>query len=286
MKHIITIFLISIICSTAWSLHAATLQPDLMKQMSRQETINKKNTIYSKNAERARIKKEKADKLAQINYQRILKKNNAPLGTTTANNTLVSNIQPSGNTTLVIPHPPKIQPIPSIWYNTNIPTPQNVDMNRVRSAWVNWYNWVRQGEWLGKYSYDTRLDSSAYDWNVELAKWYGQNHHRRNPGDSYYDFNVIDKWFMDRGINPKIINRSKHTENVWYGYYTCSSGDCTDKLINSIESTFNFFMSEKGKSYDAHYRSIVNPYFTKIGLSVIVVPSEQRYYLTVHYITE
>lgn len=45
-------------------------------------------------------------------------------------------------------------------------------------------------------------------------------------------------------------------------------------------------MNEKGKSYDVHYRSIIQPYFTKIGLSIIVVPSEQRYYLTVHYITE
>ena len=45
-------------------------------------------------------------------------------------------------------------------------------------------------------------------------------------------------------------------------------------------------MSEKGKAYDAHYRSIVQPVFTKIGLDIIVVPEEYRYYLTVHYITD
>lgn len=45
-------------------------------------------------------------------------------------------------------------------------------------------------------------------------------------------------------------------------------------------------MSEKGKSYDAHYRSIVQPHFTKIGLDIIVVPGERRYYMTIHYITE
>jgi hypothetical protein len=97
---------------------------------------------------------------------------------------------------------------------------------------------------------------------------------------------VIDSWFIARGVNPKIVSRAKHTENVGYGYYSCSQSDCTDTLIASIRSTYDFFMSEKGKAYDAHYRSIVQPNFSKIGLDVIVVPSERRYYLTVHYITE
>jgi hypothetical protein len=146
MKRIITIFLISIILCSAGSINAAILQPDLIKQMERQDTINKKNAIYSKFAEKARIKKEQADKLAQINYQRILKKNNAPLGNTVNTNTLVSNIQPSGNATLVIPHPPKIQPIQSIIYNTNASAPKNVDMNRVRSTWLSWYNGIRSSK--------------------------------------------------------------------------------------------------------------------------------------------
>ena len=87
-------------------------------------------------------------------------------------------------------------------------------------------------------------------------------------------------------MNPKVINRAKNTENVGYGYYSCNESDCTDELITSIRSTYDFFMSEKGKSYDAHYRSIVQPYFTKIGMDIIVVPSERRYYMTIHYITE
>lgn len=96
---------------------------------------------------------------------------------------------------------------------------------------------------------------------------------------------MIDDWFVARGIDPIVINRSKHTENVGYGYYSCNATDCTDELIHSIRSTYDFFMSEKGRSYDAHYRSIVNPYFTKMGLDIIVVPSEKRYYMTIHYIT-
>ena len=57
-------------------------------------------------------------------------------------------------------------------------------------------------------------------------------------------------------------------------------------MIRSIRTTFDFFMSEKGKAYDAHYRSIVQPNFSRIGLDIIVVPTEKRYYMTVHYITE
>jgi hypothetical protein len=255
-------------------------------QMTKQEQINKKNTIISALAEKARIRKEAKDRVLELQYQRLARKNGIKTIVTPAIT------QSSSTPILSISRPPVIAPIqnivqsPTINQSTNIPTPQSVDMAQIRSTWASWYNAVRQWEWLGVYNYDSRLDSTAYDWNIEFARWFGQNHHRRNPSDSYYSFPTIDQWFIDRGINPKVINRSKHTENVGYGYYNCNSGDCTNSMIQSIRSTFDFFMSEKWKSYDAHYRSIVNPYFTKMGLSIIVVPSEKKYYLTVHYITE
>lgn len=185
--------------------------------------------------------------------------------------------------------PPKIYPIPQ-----NISTPrqlyghqlQDIDTARVRTEWFRWYNTTRSDLGLSPYSYDSRLDKTAQEWNIEFAKGKWQNHHRRNPGDRYYDFAVIDDWFIARGIDPIVIDRSKHTENVGYGYYSCSTTDCTDKLIQSIRSTYDFFMSEKGRSYDAHYQSIINPYFTKMGFDIIIIPSEKRYYITIHYITQ
>ncbi len=42
-------------------------------------------------------------------------------------------------------------------------------MNRVRSTWLDWYNTTRSGLSLGKYNYDTRLDSTASDWNKIFA---------------------------------------------------------------------------------------------------------------------
>lgn len=236
------------------------LKPNLLVQMKKQEVINKENKILER-------KLNNQMRLAEIRSRKYAERKTAY----------------SNNST----NQPTSQPAkPPIIQSSNNPTISWVDMNRVRSTWIGWYNSVRSDLGLGAYVFDARLDVTAHSWNIEFAKGKWQNHHRRNPGDSYYDFPVIDAWFIARGINPKVIDRAKHTENVGYGYYSCSDSDCTDELISSIRGTFNFFMSEKWKAYDAHYRSIVQPYFTKIGMDIIVVPSEKRYYITIHYITE
>ena len=269
--------------------NAEVLKPSLSTQMTKQDQLNKRNIITQKLAEKARIKQEAKARIEAQKYRALTVKNKILESKNTASqsNTLVPKLT-------IPPVPQKLETptlqwqvsSPSISKSSNIPSPPNVDMNRVRSEWLTWTNSVRLEQWLSPYSIDTRLNTTAYDWTIEFANSKWSNHHRRNPSDSYYSFSTIDNWFMKRGINPKIINRSKHTENVGFWTYSCSSSDCTNTLIQSIRSTFNFFMSEKGKSYDAHYRSIVQPNFSKIGLSVIVVPEEQRYYLTVHYITE
>ncbi len=242
------------------------LKPSLIAQMNRQEGINRVNFILEK-------KLKNQLRLAEIQARR-----KAGIKTTVASSV------PYTTTSTVKPvYAAPTSNTPSYSVSSTIP---GVDMNRVRSTWMGWYNGTRSALSLQNYTWDTRLDSTAHDWNIEFARGKWENHHRRNPGDSYYDFPVIDAWFSARGINPKVINRAKNTENVGYGYYSCSQSDCTDELIASIRSTYNFFMSEKGKSYDAHYRSIVQPYFTKIGMDIVYVPSEKRYYMTIHYITE
>ncbi len=280
MKKILSLCIISILLGTISTVGATQLRPSLSAQLIKQEQINKKNTHNTRLQEQARVRQEAKNKILALKYKQQVLKNKISNPTTV--------VQLSNPTILTIQRPPQIIKTTTISsvQSTNTPNPPNVDMSRVRSTWIGWYNSVRQWAWLGSYSYDERLNSTAYDWTFELAKWKWQNHHTRTPWDGYYNFAVIDQWFIARGVNPTVINRSKHTENVGYGSYSCNSSDCTDTLIQSIRSTFNFFMSEKWKSYDAHYRSIVQPNFTKIGLSVIVVPEENRYYLTVHYITE
>ena len=272
MKYLfLCILALSFLISTdIWA--SVVLKPSLMTQMQYQSTLDKSNAILDK--KRANVKR-----LAEIRAQRWAKIQNIKTPTTIVYTPKVT-ISPIYKT-------PIIQPSNSPISQTS--TPQTlpwVDISQVCGAWFGWYNEYRASLGLESYSHDSRLDSTAHDWNIVFAEGKGQNHHTRNLWDGYYNFSVIDRWFIDRGIEPKVINRSKHTENVGYGYYSCSADDCSDELIASIRSTWNFFMSEKWKSYDAHYRSIINPYFTKMWMDIIIIPSEKRYYITIHYITE
>ncbi len=270
MKYLFLCILIanSMISTNTWA--SVVLKPSLTTQMQYQSTLDRSNAILDK-------KRANQKRLTEIRVQRWVKIQNTKISSIAIVNLPKISASPLSQASIVK------SPVIQLSNTQDLPW---VDISRVRDAWFGWYNDYRTSLGLGSYSHDSRLDATAHDWNVVFAEGKGQNHHTRNPWDGYYNFSVIDRWFIDRGIEPKVINRSKHTENVGYGYYSCSADDCTDKLISSIRSTFDFFMSEKGKSYDAHYRSIVQPYFTKMGFDIIVVPSEKRYYITIHYITE
>lgn len=165
---------------------------------------------------------------------------------------------------------------------------KNIDINKVKDTWLSWYNAVRKDLWKNSYSYDLKLESTALDWSkTSKEKW--EISHKRNLWDAYYDYNIITSWFKDRGVVCKNINRITHTENIWWWQYSCNDSECTDELIKAIKSTFDFYMAEKGKSYDAHYRSITQTYFSKIWLWIELEEVKDwyfKYYLTVHYCTE
>lgn len=263
-------FICMLFCISVSSTEAATwvLRPSLSTQMQKQSKINTVNLIAEKkamNLTRLQAIAKKRVTWVQGSVQISTKK---VISTPTA----ISPTKPIVTTSLITVSKPSSVP--------------NVDMSRIHTTIFGWYNDYRRSLGLGLYLHDPRLDITAHDWNIRFAVGKGQNHHTRNPGDGYYNFPVIDTWFAARGINPIVRNRSKHTENVGYGYYTCTSWDCTDSLIAAIHTTWDFFMSEKWKSYDAHYQTIINPYFTKMWYDIIVVPSEQRYYIVLHFITE
>lgn len=164
----------------------------------------------------------------------------------------------------------------------------NIDMNRVEAAWMGWVNEVREKEGLKPYKTNALLGKTAQEWS-EFSRDRGYTTHGR-PGDgcvgeknyTCYNFQAIDKWFTDRGVNATIINRSKHTENVGYGSYRCNAADCTDAAIKAIRKTFDYFYSEK--SYNgSHYKSMVNKNFTDMGLGLAI--KNGTYYVTIHYTT-
>jgi hypothetical protein len=114
--------------------------------------------------------------------------------------------------------------------------------------------------------------------------------HKRDPNDVYYDYYKITSRFADRLVVCKNINRITNTENIWRWYYDCSdSNDCTEKLISWTKEVFDFYMTEKGKSNQVHYESVVKKEFNKIWLWISIKKSgdnSYEFYITTHYCTE
>lgn len=173
----------------------------------------------------------------------------------------------------------------------------NVDMNKVKQTWLERYNAERRSKGLGSLVYDARLDATAQEWaQVLTARNAGrypvvQTVHERNSGDGFYNYKKITQWFADRGVVAQNVGGTTHTENIGRGVVNCKSGDCTQAMINAIKTTFDFFMSEKAiyqknpNSYSAaHYRSIIQPNFDRIGMGLVV--QDGRYWIVIHYITD
>lgn len=162
--------------------------------------------------------------------------------------------------------------------------PKNVDMDRVREAWVSWNNEVRVG--LGPYGLNEDLNRSAVDWAKEIRDKKTADH-KRTGTSAYYDYVEITEWFADLGLVFKNVNRATHTENIGWGYYKCSEADCTDYMIERIRSTFDFFYGEKDKPGDkSHYNSIMKAEFQIIGVGVALDEADSKYYIAIHYGTE
>ena len=159
----------------------------------------------------------------------------------------------------------------------------NVDMARVRSAWLSWYNEVRVGRKLQPYVYDANLDHSALLWSRHSAN-IAKSSHQREGTTAYYDYKAIERWFASLGLTFKNVSGTTFTENIGWGPYTCKKKDCTDELLKAIRTTFRFYVSEQHRKSNAHWKSMINPNFRKIGLGLVVKGG--RYYLTVHFAAE
>ncbi|MFC1810596.1 S-layer homology domain-containing protein [Patescibacteria group bacterium] len=159
--------------------------------------------------------------------------------------------------------------------------PANIDMDTVRETWLSWYNEERRLLGLHEYIYDDQLNRTATQWS-KVSRDRGYMDHKRDGSTDYYDFYGIMDWFAGLGI--EFVN-SAYTENIAWEMYYCdvTAEDCTQDMINSVRKGFDFFMSEKGGSYTAHYDSIISPNYNIIGLGVAINDDANKFYLTVHY---
>ncbi len=164
-----------------------------------------------------------------------------------------------------------------------------IDISKVRSSWIWFYNEIRKNKWSEAYSYENKLNDTAEEWSdTSLARWIMS--HKRDSGDSYYNYNKINSWFSDRQVTCENINRITHSENTGRWYYKCNdSNDCTDKLTKWIKEVFDMYMAERGKANQVHYESIIKKEFSKIWMWIAIKKSginSFEFYITTHFCTE
>ncbi len=165
------------------------------------------------------------------------------------------------------------------WFTPD-PIP-GVDLEEVRRVWLMWVNDVRTENGRKAYTLNKQLTRSATIWS-QRARDLGAISHKRPGQTAYYDYGMIKDWFENQGLTFKNVNRITYSENIGWGPYACSSGDCTAKFIAAMRTTFDFFMSEKATK-GPHYESIMNASFNQIGVGLAYNASQKDYYITVHY---
>lgn len=294
LKYFLSIWSIISIELIHWlgATHAATLKPSLYKQMQQQNIIdakylkdkasvevNIKNSLYSLpslSSNTISIKNKTAEIPAELSSAPEVTLD--PIRRAEAlSRPVVRNIT-SPNSQAVTAEKKII--------SSNKKNINNVDIRRLESAWLEWNNSLRTSLTLPAYDARDELSATAQEWS-EFSKDRGYITHAR-PWDGCtgttnyvcYNFRAVDAWFTERGINPEVINRSKHTENIGLGKFKCSQTDCTDEAIKAMRKTYDFFLSEKSYNW-VHYRSLTNPNFKHIGIGFAY--SWDTYYLTVHY---
>ncbi len=129
MKVLISLILLFSMVSASY---AATPVLSLEKQMQKQNLINKKNALAEKRAAIGARKKANQDRLAALRAQ----KNQPKVSTQSVAKTTTVQTTTVTQTTKVV----------STAASTNVSTPASqtsitgVDMTRVRSTWLSWYN--------------------------------------------------------------------------------------------------------------------------------------------------
>lgn len=165
----------------------------------------------------------------------------------------------------------------------------SIDIEKIKREWINWHNSARKWVWSKSYSYDYRLDTTSYERSTEQKdKWIME--HKRDPWDSYYNYNKIENWFQDRWVKCEVKGWATSSESIWKYWYYCTDWECTDEILESLKIIFDIYMAEKWQSYDAHYRAIIHKDLSKIWIWISVKETTDEhyndFYVTTHYCTK
>lgn len=151
----------------------------------------------------------------------------------------------------------------------------NVDSEVVREQWLERINNARIEAWRTPYALDPSLNKTAQIWANSLRdRNTTQGTHIRED-ESFRDSEAIRRRFARQGVIPNLF-----TESNGRNVYRCERSDCTSALIDKIYTTYEFFASEKGRSYQPHRLSVVNSQYQRMGVGVAV--GHGRYFLVMH----
>lgn len=166
-------------------------------------------------------------------------------------------------------------------YESNI---TNIDKAVIEKTWLERHNTERNNLDLATYTISPELNNTAQNRANHLAE-INSSTHKRLSTDGYYNYESIKSWFSDLWVNfPKEQNGAANfSENIAYRLnYSCKTDDCTEYLTTRIKDWFDFFMSEK-KAKWPHYRAIISPQFTKIGVGIATNLSTKKIFIVTHY---
>ncbi len=166
------------------------------------------------------------------------------------------------------------------WF-TEEPIP-GVDLEEVRRVWLQWTNAVRAEQGAPALMEDRQLVRSATLWAVH-GRDAGAISHTRPGQTSYYDYARMVQWFQGLGLTFRNVERITFTESIGWGTVRCQTGDCTERFLEAIRSTFDFYVAERDKQSRAHWNSLIQPRFEREGLGIAMNAEKGTYYLTVHY---
>lgn len=158
----------------------------------------------------------------------------------------------------------------------------NADAQKVREAWLAWHNDARAAQGLSPLNYHSDLEKTATAWSQYQVD-NGYVGHKRSSTDSYYNYNKITERFSDFGVKFANIGsgKSAFSESMGYRWYACKSGDCTDALLTATKKSFDAFMKEGANG--AHYKAIMMPHYTQMGIGFAHNPQNGMVYTTIHY---
>lgn len=161
---------------------------------------------------------------------------------------------------------------------------QGVDLEEAKRIWLGWTNELRHEMGVRPLRSSDALAYTASLWASSAADA-GSITHTRPGQTGYYDYARMTEWFASYGVTFANVNRTTFTESIGWGVFSCpKEGDCTGRFLEALRTTFDFYLSERGKTYAPHFNSLVNPEFRELGLGIAA--KGNTYYLTAHYGTE